>query len=322
MRSMAWHSSFETDEPEVAAAVLAEAYGDIGLSQAEDDAVFRLALERIDAGPFRLDRAELEANVAFDFETKDEYFVSRVSRGGLRVVQPDVDERLGRGELALIARPEVESTTEIAGFGQTVVTLRAAAVREAAGLESDQDRLPTFSSVRPANPTLARTWHRAVEFLSEMLAGDPSVAEAPLVIGSTNRMLAGLLLATFPNSAIAPAVRGDDHDARTVGTLQRAIGFIESNADLDIGIADIAAATRVSRRAVQLAFRRHLDTTPTAYLRRVRLDEAHRELSAAAPDGKLTVTEVAYRWGFASPSRFAERYRATFGRAPSETLRD
>jgi AraC-like DNA-binding protein len=36
---------------------------------------------------------------------------------------------------------------------------------------------------------------------------------------------------------------------------------------------------------------------------------------------ELTVTEVAYRWGFSSPSRFAERYRAEFGRLPSEMLR-
>jgi AraC-like DNA-binding protein len=316
---MSWHSSFTTDEPDVAAEVLTEAYGDIGLSLADDEAVFRLALERIDAGPFRLDRAELDATVAFGFETKDEYFVSRVSRGGLRVIQPGVDERLVRGELALIARPGVESITEIVGFGQTVVTLHASALREAADLEPDAE-LPTFTSVRPANPTLARTWHRAVEFLSEMLAGDPGVADAPLVIGSTNRMLAGLLLATFPNNAIASSHRGDDHDARAVGTVQRAISFIESNADLDIGIGDIAAAAGVSRRAVQLAFRRRLDTTPTAYLRRVRLDEAHRELFTAGPDGELTVTEVAYRWGFSSPSRFAERYRIAFGCSPSETL--
>jgi AraC-like DNA-binding protein len=318
---MSWHSSFTTDEPEVAAEVLAEAYGDIGLSLADDKAVFHLALERLDAGPFQLDRAELDATVAFDFETKDEYFVSRVSKGGLRVIQPDVDERLVRGELALIARPGVESTTEIAGFGQTVVTLHAKALREAAGFEPDSEALPTFTSVRPAGATLARTWHRAVEFLNEMLAGDPGVADAPLVIGSTNRMLAGLLLATFPNTATEAAPAGHDHDARAAGTIQRAIGFIESNADLDIGIGEIAAASGVSRRAVQLAFRRHLDSTPTAYLRRVRLDEAHRELAAADPAGDLTVTAVAYRWGFSSPSRFAERYRVAFGCSPSETLR-
>jgi AraC-like DNA-binding protein len=318
---MSWHSSFTTDEPEVAAEALSEAYGDIGLSLADDEAVFSLAFERLDAGPFKLDRAEIDATVAFGFETKDEFFVSRVNRGRLRVAQADADERLGRGELALIARPGVDSTTEIADFAQSVITLHAPAVREAADLDPDSGGLPVFTSVRPVDPARAQIWNRAVDFVSGMLEDDPGVVDSPLVIGSTNRMLAGLLLATFPNTANEPAHSRDDHDAHSAGTIHRAVSFIDSNADLDIGIGDIATAVGVSRRAVQLAFRRHLDSTPTAYLRQVRLDAAHRELVAATPGSGLTVTEVAYHWGFSSPSRFAERYRATFGHSPSETLR-
>jgi len=151
-----------------------------------------------------------------------------------------------------------------------------------------------------------------------MLRDEPEIIDAPLVIGSAERLLAGLLLATYPNTVTGSSPRQDHRDAGSVGTIRRAVSFIEANADLDIGIADIAVAARVSRRAVQLAFRRHLGMTPTTYLRRVRLDLADRELLAATPgDG----TAVAYRWGFSSPSRFAERYRAAFGRSPSEALR-
>ena len=53
----------------------------------------------------------------------------------------------------------------------------------------------------------------------------------------------------------------------------------------------------------------------------MRLDGAHRELLGATRGDGLSVTEVAYRWGFSSPSRFAERYRSAYGRSPSETLR-
>ena len=59
--------------------------------------------------------------------------------------------------------------------------------------------------------------------------------------------------------------------------------FIEENAHADITVADIAAAASVTVRAIQLAFRRHLDTTPLEYLRRVRLGHAHRDLLAADP---------------------------------------
>ena len=89
----------------------------------------------------------------------------------------------------------------------------------------------------------------------------------------------------------------------------------------DITGAEIAAAAGVTVRAVQLAFRRHLDITPLGYLRRVRLHHAHRQLAAADPQHE-SVTAVAYRWGFANPSRFAACYRQAYGVLPSHTLRD
>jgi transcriptional regulator GlxA family with amidase domain len=71
---------------------------------------------------------------------------------------------------------------------------------------------------------------------------------------------------------------------------------------------------------VQLAFRRHLGVTPLAYLRRVRLEGAHRELLSACPD-RVTVTMVAADWRFTNVSRFSGYYRAAYGVSPAQTLR-
>ncbi|PPK67084.1 helix-turn-helix domain-containing protein [Actinokineospora auranticolor] len=48
---------------------------------------------------------------------------------------------------------------------------------------------------------------------------------------------------------------------------------------------------------MRLTFRCHLDTTPVAYLRRVRLGCARPNLRAATP-GQDTVTRIAARWGY------------------------
>ncbi|MGH3675509.1 MAG: helix-turn-helix transcriptional regulator [Mycobacterium sp.] len=102
--------------------------------------------------------------------------------------------------------------------------------------------------------------------------------------------------------------------------LREAIAFIHENADADIGLEDIAGAGNVTPRSVQYAFRRHLGTTPLEYLRRVRLDLAHRDLQAADP-ARDTVTAIAGRWGFAHAGRFSLAYKAAFGTPPSATLR-
>jgi len=106
----------------------------------------------------------------------------------------------------------------------------------------------------------------------------------------------------------------------TSGTIRLAVAFIEERARDDIGIADIAAAAFVTTRAVQLAFRRYLGTTPMRYLRQVRLERAHDQLLSADPD-RSTVTAVAADWRFANPSRFTAYYRAAYGVPPTHTLR-
>ncbi|PRC48304.1 AraC family transcriptional regulator, partial [Mycobacterium sp. ITM-2017-0098] len=73
-------------------------------------------------------------------------------------------------------------------------------------------------------------------------------------------------------------------------------------------------------RTVQYMFRKHLDTTPTAYLRAIRLKRAREELIAS--DRTITtVAAVAARWGFAHTGRFAVQFRDTYGESPHESLR-
>ncbi|MFI6734995.1 AraC family transcriptional regulator [Nonomuraea sp. NPDC050451] len=106
----------------------------------------------------------------------------------------------------------------------------------------------------------------------------------------------------------------------TPAALRRASRYCEEHAAEPIRIGDIAAAARVSVRTLQLGFREHLQTTPMAYLRSVRLAHAHADLVRIADTGsQTTVTEVALRWGFTHLGRFAALYRQTYGRLPSST---
>ena len=82
----------------------------------------------------------------------------------------------------------------------------------------------------------------------------------------------------------------------------------------------ISAAAGITGRAVQAAFRRHRDTTPMAYLRRVRLNRAHHDLTAADPNSGVTVGQIAARSGFSSPAIFTDLYRRQYGITPRRTL--
>lgn len=317
---MIGRATYATRSPEAAREFFCETYLEAAWHGAVDRDGFELASDRIDVGPFQLDGMRMTSRVVSTFRPDDVYFVTHLHQGSFDVRGAGLDQRVVAGELVLGGRPGIETTTDAIDIDQDVLSIGATVVRQAAGCDPDDERGPVFTSIRPVSPARAGTWLATRAYFQSMLARDDAM-DSPLLVSAAVRLLAALLLETFPNSAIAASAPREIRAPGGSETLRRAVSFIDSNAQLDIGIAEIATAARASRRSVEYAFRRHLGATPTTYLRQVRLDHAHRELTKATPEDGVTVTEVAYRWGFSSPSRFAEYYRAAFGCRPGETLR-
>lgn len=100
--------------------------------------------------------------------------------------------------------------------------------------------------------------------------------------------------------------------------VRRAIHFMHAHAPRPIGATELAAAGGVARRTLYDHFRHFTGLPPIAYLRRLRLEGARRELSRG---GLASVNAVARRWGFSHMGRFAADYRRAFGETPSRTRR-
>ncbi|GAB1511449.1 helix-turn-helix domain-containing protein [Actinophytocola sp. KF-1] len=183
----------------------------------------------------------------------------------------------------------------------------------------DEDVPVRFTDLRPHSRQAAGHLAATVDHLVDALRERPEVMAEPLVASTSGEMLCAAVLATFPNTAVLEPTIEDRHDSHP-RTLRRAIAFIDDNANEEITVADIAAAANVTARALQHAFRRHRATTPMGYVRLVRLRQAHQELLAADPTSRVTVTEVAARWGFFHPGRFAGYYREVYGCSPYQTL--
>ncbi|MFJ9828237.1 AraC family transcriptional regulator [Streptomyces sp. NPDC101160] len=102
--------------------------------------------------------------------------------------------------------------------------------------------------------------------------------------------------------------------------VKRVMDAVRARPEHPFTTTELAALARVSVRRLQESFREYVGMSPMAYVRQVRLDRVHEELRTGDPDG-LAVGEVAWRWGFTHPGRFAAQYRARFGEPPSRTLR-
>lgn len=195
---------------------------------------------------------------------------------------------------------------------------RAALDPLTAGLSGhNPDQLMRYPLSRPRSRGHARALDHLHLYLKGLM-GNETTRDSTLVRDQAFRLVAANLLDAFDIDASAPGPQSSEHVGPA--SLRRAIAFIDDHHDANIGLSEIAAAARVSPRALQHAFRDHLGTTPLAYMRRARLDSAHHDLQEADPGAGATVTDIATRWGFTNPSRFATAYRRLFGRLPSQTL--
>jgi AraC-like DNA-binding protein len=242
-------------------------------------------------------------------------------RDGRMTYRSDGSDRpLRPGDVFLAAQPDHPHIATVEDAELEAAFIDPALLSQVADGEPGRTRQPVrVTGYQPVSPQAARAWQATYAYIRDTVLASPDAAGQPLLASTAARLLAVTALATFPTTALTDPAIEDRHDAHPA-TLRRAMAFIDEHAQADITIADIAAAASVTIRAVQLAFRRHLDTTPTEYLRRVRLDHARHDLLAADP-ARDSVTAVAYRWGFPSPGRFAAYYRAAYGVPPGDTLR-
>lgn len=101
--------------------------------------------------------------------------------------------------------------------------------------------------------------------------------------------------------------------------VKRAIDYMIANIASPIQVEDIAQASGVSIRSLQVGFQQFKGTTPLNYLRQLRLESVRRELIAGKHD-RISISDVARNWGFTHMGRFSVLYREAFGEMPTETL--
>ncbi|WP_148864145.1 GlxA family transcriptional regulator [Marinobacter fonticola] len=96
--------------------------------------------------------------------------------------------------------------------------------------------------------------------------------------------------------------------------LAEAVDLMFANIEEPLSGDDIAGHVNLSRRQLERLFRKYLDTVPSRYYLKIRLDKA-RELVRSSG---LSLTDIAMACGFSSGAHFSTTYRNAFGLTPSE----
>jgi AraC-like DNA-binding protein len=246
-------------------------------------------------------------------QPENEYVVSWILGGSgvMDIGRDETELTLGRPAMFPTGRP---FAFEFKDYRQSLIHFRAGFLEQVAAEHEDALQAPIRfdHTAEPAPAALAR-WKTVVD---ETALHILQKAPTALQMAELTRRTAVTLLDTFPHeTTVLPPELLLPRNHR----LRQAVDLLHARAHEPLSTTAVAEHVGLSPRSLQQAFQRQLGVSPTEYLRGIRLDRVRAELANLAPEHS-TVAEVASRWGFTNPGRFAGAYVARFGEYPRRTL--
>lgn len=161
------------------------------------------------------------------------------------------------------------------------------------------------------------SWQIMMRYLLDCARNAPDILNAPLIVSQLEQLTVSTLLSLHPplQSCPGPFKPGQILPRH----LKKVEDYLQAHAHLPVTLEDLSQEAGVSARTLQQAFRSHYGVSPMQYLKQVRLDKLRDELLGSG-DTRLSLADLAMRWGFAHQGRFSAEYRQRFGEAPSITL--
>lgn len=151
---------------------------------------------------------------------------------------------------------------------------------------------------------------RQFTILAELGAENPAIGLFP-------EIQSGLMKTIARASLVATGEAGRAGTEPVDPRLRRLCARALDGLATGFGLADMAAASGLTARSVQLLFRRDLGTSPKQWLTEQRLLAVRARLCAPEPGDSVTSVAIPF---FGNLGDFAQRYRDRFGEKPSETL--
>ncbi len=235
---------------------------------------------------------------------EDFFLLSFQLRGNGRVVQGERDALLGPGDFALYDCTRPYRLLFDQSFEQIVLRLPRVLLSRRMARPERVTAIPFRSGRASAN--------LAFGFVAGLANELPSLAPATQAV--FHQALVDILVGTLAEPM------GEDHGrapSSRHALRQRICQFVEDHlAEPDLDCRRIADAHGISSRYLSKLFAEE-DLHLSEWLWTRRLDRARAAIEASTSTG-LSITRIAYEWGFKDPAHFSRAFKARFGRSPSE----
>jgi AraC-like DNA-binding protein len=174
---------------------------------------------------------------------------------------------------------------------------------------------PLRFALRPLSPAFEKVWQDAMRVTVSLGSAGAQIPQA--ASDSLDEFLLSLLLHGHTHNFSKALVR--PVEAAAPRLVRIAEDIFRDRVATGTTVSAVAKELGVSLRSLQLGFREARNTTPSSFLRKLRLDAARTALDAGT--AFTSVTDVALATGFSHVGRFSAAYKTAFGESPVMTLR-
>jgi AraC-like DNA-binding protein len=249
-----------------------------------------------------------------------DYCLTAVSRGALEYSGPTHGTRAIDADTGLVYRGLPGTRLAAAGAHERLALWIPAASlnqRLSALLGGPVARDLVFEPVFDWNADQAPGLRRLLRLMVEELGTPAPFGGSEVATRSFTDLVLYTLLRAVPHNHSDRLAHGGGKVAP--GIVRRAEAFIRANVEEPMTLQEVSDAAGCSVRTLQLGFQRFRETTPLLAIRLARLEAARAAIRAGGSGA--TVTDIALRFGFSNPGRFARLYKSAFGEFPVEAIR-
>ena len=175
----------------------------------------------------------------------------------------------------------------------------------------DFDRSRILFDVRPGPMSRLR------ELIRDFLSSDNPEFSASQIAWFEAALVRGTLQCLAKSEERGRMIRSTGR-GRLVARAAR--DLLHRNCQSPLSMAELSGRLKVPERTLRAYFSKHFQISPASYHLCLRLNLVRRNLLLAVPE-KGAVSRTATYFGFWHMGRFGQQYRAFFGEAPIETLR-
>lgn len=277
-------------------------------------------MHHVNFGQFSLNRLEYGATVNIEPGRLERFFLIQVPISGLAAIKCGQHEFTSAPKNASLISPTLPLQMRWeANAPQLALRIERDEMEHCLsqhlGYLPDQplEFLPDLDLTSPAGSYFLQL----LTMLIDSVAQSDHPIHQPILLKQFEALLINTLLYNQPHN-LTKLLESPQHKPISPYYVKRTEEYMRAHAHEALTIEQLAEYAGVSVRTLFAGFRDFCGTSPMAYLRNIRLDKVHEELRSQE---HASVTDVAFRWGFAHLGRFAQEYKRRYGESPSATAR-